>query len=47
MRDLSNYFYSEEDMSKIEFDKHGRPYIQNGGRLMLSKRSGYNYSIRG
>lgn len=45
MRDLSNYYYNKEDLNKIQFDQYGRPYIQDGGRWMLSKKSMFNYSI--
>lgn len=43
---LSDYIYTEEDLDKIQFDKYGRPYIQHqNGRIMLSKKSSYHYSI--
>jgi hypothetical protein len=42
-----NYIFSEEDRDRIEFDHYGRPYIQHGmGRLMLSRKTKYNYTIK-
>lgn len=46
MSRLSDYFYNREDLYRIEFDQYGRPYIQDGGRWMLRKKSGYNYQIK-
>lgn len=43
---LSDYSYSVEDLWKIQFDQYGRPYIQDGGRWMLRKKSGYNYQVK-
>ena len=43
---LSDYSYHVEDIWKIQFDDHGRPYIQDGGRWMLRKKSGYNYQVK-
>lgn len=43
---LSDYIYREQDLDKIQFDKYGRPYIQHqDGRIMLSRKSNYHYSI--
>lgn len=43
---LSDYIYREQDLDKIQFDKYGRPYIQHqDGRIMLSRKSNYYYSI--
>ena len=43
---LSDYIYREEDLGKIQFDKYGRPYLQHeNGRIMLSRKSDYQYSI--
>ena len=47
MRNLDNYIFSEEDRDRIEFDQYGRPYIQHTmGRLMLSRKTKYNYTIK-
>ena len=47
MRNLNNYFFSEEDRDKIKFDKYGRPYIQEDiGRFMLSRKTKYKYTIK-
>jgi hypothetical protein len=42
---LAQYYYNEDNLSTIKFDKHGRPYIQNNGRIMLSRRTEYSYSF--
>lgn len=39
------YHFTDKQIDKIQFDAHGRPYIQDGGRCMLSKKSMFNYSI--
>ena len=46
MRNLDNYIFNEEDRDRIEFDKYGRPYIQDNGRMMLSRKTTYNYTIK-
>jgi len=43
---LFDYEYNKEDLWKIQFDQYGRPYIQDNGRWMLRKKSGYNYQIK-
>lgn len=44
---LDNYIFSEEDRDRIEFDQHGRPYIQEKiGKFMLSRRTKYHYTIK-
>lgn len=46
MQILDNYIFLEEDRDRIEFDEHGRPYIQETiGKFMLSKKTKYNYKI--
>ena len=40
------YEFTEDQIEKIEFDQYGRPYIQDGGRWMLRKKSGYNYQVK-
>jgi len=46
MKDLNDYIFLEEDRDRIEFDDYGRPYIQEKiGRVMLSRRTKYNYTI--
>lgn len=47
MRNLENYIFLEEDRDRIEFDQHGRPYIQEKiGKFMLSRRTKYHYTIK-
>lgn len=46
MKDLNDYIFLEEDRDRIEFDDYGRPYIKEEiGRMMLSRRTKYNYTI--
>jgi len=40
------YHFTDEQIDKIQFDEHGRPYIQDNGRMMLSRKTMYNYSIK-
>jgi len=42
---LAQYHYNTDTLSSIKFDKHGRPYIQDGGKIMLSRRGNYHYTI--
>jgi len=43
MKDLNNY-HLPADQSKIQFDQHGRPYVQEDyGRMMLSHKGKYEY----
>ena len=45
MNNLKDYIFNEED--RIEFDEYGRPYIQHVmGKLMLSRKTKYNYTIK-
>lgn len=47
MKDLNDYIFLEEDRDRIEFDEHGRPYIQETiGKFMLSRKTKYNYTIK-
>jgi hypothetical protein len=47
MKDLNDYIFLEEDRDRIEFDDYGRPYIKEEiGRMMLSRRTKYNYTIK-
>ena len=43
-KNLENYLFKDEDKEKIEFDQYGRPYIQDGGKMMLSRKSKYKYT---
>ncbi len=43
---LAQYHYNQEDESTILFDQYGRPYIQNNGKMMLSRKTTYEYSIQ-
>jgi len=46
MKDLNDYIFLDEDRDRIEFDDYGRPYIQETiGRIMLSRKTNYNYKI--
>lgn len=40
------YHFTDEQINKIQFDQHGRPYVQDNGRMMLSRKTNYNYSIK-
>lgn len=43
---LINYHYDFSVIDDIQFDNYGRPYIQeDGGRMMLSRRTPYHYTI--
>jgi hypothetical protein len=46
MRNLDNYIFKKEDRDRIEFDQYGRPYIQDNGRMMLSIKTTYKYTIK-
>ena len=43
---LAQYHYNKDTLSSIKFDKYGRPYIQDGGKIMLSRRGNYDYTIK-
>lgn len=45
MKNLNNYHVPKGE--KIEFDEYGRPYVQHkSGKLMLSRKKEYNYTIK-
>jgi len=47
METLKDYIFTEEDRDRIQFDDHGRPYIQEkNGKVMLSRKTKYNYTIK-
>jgi hypothetical protein len=43
---LSLYHYNQDEVTEIKFDQYGRPYIQNNGKMMLSRRTGYEFTIQ-
>lgn len=44
---LEGYFYNQNDIGRIEIDAHNRPFIREiGGLFYLSKKGGYNYSVK-